>query len=96
MLFEIQEPRLFYFKQNFDTKKVILQQTRKHVHYVFNDFLSYWLPIAGLKNISKKEKIKNYLRITFILGFLHDFYVAQAYIIIPSYRFFLSSLMYDL
>ena len=33
MLFEIETPRLFYFKQNFDTEQVILQQPREQVLY---------------------------------------------------------------
>ena len=31
MLFEIEKPRLLYFRQHFDTEEVILQQTREQV-----------------------------------------------------------------
>ena len=36
MLFEIQMPRLFYFKSHFDTEEVILQQTRYRVLHFLN------------------------------------------------------------
>ena len=35
MLFEIEKPRLLYFKQHFDTEEVILQQPREQVLYFY-------------------------------------------------------------
>ena len=36
MLFEIEKPRLLYFKQHFSTSKVILQQPREQVLYFYS------------------------------------------------------------
>ena len=36
MLFEIEKPRILYFKQHFDNEKVILQQPREQVLYLQN------------------------------------------------------------
>ena len=36
MLFEIDKPRLLYFKQHFDTEEVILQQPREQVLYFYS------------------------------------------------------------
>ena len=32
MLFEVEKPRLLYFKQHLDTEEVILQQTQQESH----------------------------------------------------------------
>ena len=36
MLFEIEKPRLLYFKQHFDTEEIILQQPREQVLYFYS------------------------------------------------------------
>ena len=36
MVFEIEKPRLLYFKQHFDTEEVILQQPREQVLYFYS------------------------------------------------------------